>query len=502
MKAYEHNPRQITAKRFTRLQDTLQRLGDLSGIVLDLNTDQIVGGHQRIRAMFGEEAGEFKIEGSDIEPTEQYPYPDKQGTVTHGFILWHGFRYAYREVRYTDEQFREANIAANLGAGAWDFDVLANSFEIDDLKDWGFDNTLFNEWQGDLFNLGQMLGSENGNGAGGDAEPPDVDETEAERLAKEYGVQVGDVWQLGRHTIACVDCLDTEKVNEIIAGVKIGMVFADPPYGVNIVATNGYVGGGESADGMIPFGGKKRNGYVGGGERIKARTGLYPLEAKAKGIRLGTANGSKPYGSKEVRGTVGSANLIEVGKYAPVIGDEKQDTAKRAAALYLETFPAPCHVWWGANYYTDVLSPSPGWIIWDKDNTGNFADCEMAWTNQSRAARIFEHRWNGMLKATEQGQRRVHPTQKPVALADYVFREYSKAGDVILDPFLGSGITVLAAEALGDRTVIGFELSPAYIGVTIHRWETLTGEKAVKMTAAFPAPPVTRVSDAGIQRNG
>lgn len=165
MRAYERNPRQITSKRFARLQETLARLGDLSGIVLDLNTNQVVGGHQRLRAMFGEEAGEFKIEGSDIEPTEQYPYPDKQGTVTHGFILWRGFRYAYREVRYTDEQMAEANIAANLGAGAWDFDGLANNFDTVDLKAWGFDNDLFNEWQNDIFNLGQMLGSENGGGS-------------------------------------------------------------------------------------------------------------------------------------------------------------------------------------------------------------------------------------------------------------------------------------------------------------------------------------------------
>lgn len=321
----------------------------------------------------------------------------------------------------------------------------------------------------------------NANGAGGD-EPQDVDETEAERLAKEYGVQVGDVWRLGRHTIACIDCLDAEKVNEIISTQRIAMLFSDPPYGVNIVATNVSVGGGESADGMIPFGGKKRNGYVGGGERIKASPGLYPLEAREKAKRLRSSHASKPFGSEKVRGTVGSANLIEVGKYAPVIGDENQDTAKRAAAYYLSVLPAACHVWWGANYYTDVLTPSPGWIVWDKDNTGNFADCEMAWTNQPRAARIFEHRWNGMLKATEQGQRRVHPTQKPVALADYVFREYGKAGDVILDPFMGSGITVLAAETMSDRTVIGFELSPAYIGVTIKRWEVLTGEKALLMS--------------------
>lgn len=311
-----------------------------------------------------------------------------------------------------------------------------------------------------------------------------ITETEAERLAKEYNIQPGQTWQLGRHLIACVDSLDEQQVKGVIGENKASFVWSDPPYGISIVATNGYVGGGEAYD--IPFGGvKKRKGNVGGGETIKASPGLYPIQMKKKGF--GSSNGAKPFGNEKLRGSVGASNMIEVGKYALVIGDETTQTAEKSSGLYLKLYPDAIHVWWGANYYANILPPSSCWIVWDKENTGNFADAELAWCSDKSAVRIFKHMWNGLMKESEKGIRRVHPTQKPIALAHWCFEKYGKAGDVIVDPFLGSGISVLAAEQLGDdRRVIGFELAPEYIAVTIHRWEMLTGQKASLATSAQP----------------
>src|SRR5215469_13856820 len=85
--------------------------------------------------------------------------------------------------------------------------------------------------------------------------------------------------------------------------------------------------------------------------------------------------------------------------------------------------------------------------------------------------------WKGMLKASEHGQRRVHPTQKPVKLAEFCMEEWGSENDIIFDPFLGSGITVIAAERLG-RTVCGCELSPEYIDVIVRRWEQETNQTA------------------------
>ena len=132
MKQYLKNPRQITERQMQQLTGSLSELGDLSGIVHDLNSDEIVGGNQRGRA--------FNIDLCEIElVTDQLDDPDAQGTVAHGFIVWKGKRYAYRQVRWTPEQCAQANIQANKLGGTWDFDILANEFEISDLLEWGFE---------------------------------------------------------------------------------------------------------------------------------------------------------------------------------------------------------------------------------------------------------------------------------------------------------------------------------------------------------------------------
>jgi len=130
MKLYTKNPRQITEKQYKDLGGSLHRLGDLSGIVHDLNSDEVIGGNQRSRV--------FDIDKCQIEIVQQLDQPDEQGTVAHGFVVWEGKRYAYRQVRWTPKECEEANIRANKAGGTWDFDTLANEFELDDLLEWGF----------------------------------------------------------------------------------------------------------------------------------------------------------------------------------------------------------------------------------------------------------------------------------------------------------------------------------------------------------------------------
>ena len=91
--------------------------------------------------------------------------------------------------------------------------------------------------------------------------------------------------------------------------------------------------------------------------------------------------------------------------------------------------------------YANALPNSSCWIVWDKENTGNFADAELAWTNQDTVVRVFKHMWNGMLKASEREQKRVHPTQKPVALAEWCFENYGNPATV-LDLFLGLWLNI------------------------------------------------------------
>lgn len=137
----------------------------------------------------------------------------------------------------------------------------------------------------------------------------------------------------------------------------------------------------------------------------------------------------------------------------------------------------PIVVLFGANHYADKLPVSGGWLVWDKLNGltskrkigfNDNSDCELIWTNQGNAARIFRHRWMGAMKESEHGRRRVHPTQKPVALLETIIERYTQPGATILDPFMGSGTTGVACVQTGRR-FIGCEIDPGYFAIAQKR---------------------------------
>lgn len=120
---------------------------------------------------------------------------------------------------------------------------------------------------------------------------------------------------------------------------------------------------------------------------------------------------------------------------------------------------------WGGNYFW--LPPSRGWLVWDKINSGNFANCELAWTNLKISVRIFHHMWNGMLRQTENKSPRVHPTQKPIALMKWCL-SFAKDANTVLDPFMGSGTTLIAAKDLCIKA-IGIEIEEKYCEIAAQR---------------------------------
>ena len=107
---------------------------------------------------------------------------------------------------------------------------------------------------------------------------------------------------------------------------------------------------------------------------------------------------------------------------------------------------------WGANHMmAEIARSSPSWIVWDKENGANdFADAEMAYTSHNKACRIFRFRWAGMLQGDMKNKEvRMHPTQKPVKLYDWIFANYAEKGMKILDTHLGSGSSAIASHYAG-----------------------------------------------------
>ena len=157
----------------------------------------------------------------------------------------------------------------------------------------------------------------------------------------------------------------------------------------------------------------------------------------------------------------------QMGGLPPVYGDDSPFDPSHILAAGKPT------VMFGANYYSDRLPTSGGWICWDKTGGGrgpknSFTDVEMAWTNTRKNPVIFHHLWKGLCRDSEAGQKVKHPTQKPVVLMGLIVDLVSNPGDVVFDPYAGSGPTLLAAKNLG-RKAIGIEIEERYCEIAARR---------------------------------
>lgn len=180
-----------------------------------------------------------------------------------------------------------------------------------------------------------------------------------------------------------------------------------------------------------------------------------------------------PYGISERtdRRQSGRSSLCAANDFAPVVGDDEPFDP-----THLLRFPRL--ILFGANYYAGRLPPSPSWVVWDKLDgmrtdkrligVDDNADFEMAWTNCGGPARLVPHRWKGLVRATERGERSLHPTQKPVWLMERLIEWRSEPDDLILDPYAGCGPVLRAAKNLGRRA-IGCEIVERYCQIAAER---------------------------------
>lgn len=253
----------------------------------------------------------------------------------------------------------------------------------------------------------------------GETEPDSVPEIAEDE--KPVSV-LGKVYQLGDHRLMCGDSTTADDVAKLMNGEKADIALTDPPYGISIVQ-NSTVGGG----GVLHF------------------------------------------------GTVGGKNIVAASKYRPVANDDTTETAKENFKILQEV--SENQIIFGGNYFTDFLSPKACWIVWDKENTGNFADVELAWTSFGKGAKLYRWMWNGLARKGDrktEGKSRVHPTQKPVGLLCEILKDFEC--ETVVDCFGGSGSTLLACSQMQKRCFM-LELEEHYCDVIRKRWaEFVHGE--------------------------
>jgi len=206
-----------------------------------------------------------------------------------------------------------------------------------------------------------------------------------------------------------------------------------------------------------------------------------------------------PYGIKVTKnGKIGQTGRGQRkgGSYAHVSTFEKKDWDDRSpTAEYFDELKrvSKNQIIWGANHMmSEIMMSSSSWIVWDKvTGTNDFADCELAYTSHKKAARICKYMWNGYMQGNSVGsetqignhkksEKRIHPTQKPVKLYDWIFANYAEKGMNILDTHLGSGSIAIAAH-YAEMHLTACELDEDYYKAACERIHIETSQTILNL---------------------
>jgi DNA modification methylase len=358
-----YNPRQSTAKQEKHLKESLEKFGMVEPIIFNKQTGYIVGGHFRVREL--KKLGIKEIECVIVDLNE------------------------------ADE--KELNIRLNANTGGWDWDTLANDWEVVDLEDWGLEIPQFDTVE-------ELEASE--------------DDYDVPEGGIETDIVIGDLFEIGEHRLLCGDSTDSDAVERLMNGKKADMVFTDPPYG-------------------------------------------YKYES----------------------------NYQE--KHKELLNDDKILNFLPNAYLFTKentAFYVFCG-WQTVKQWILEIENSglnlKNIIVWKKNNW-SMGDLKGAYAGQYEII-LFAHKGRIELKEGR-GQDvwefdrvppKEHPTMKPIELIIKALKDVTNVKNLVLDLFLGSGSTMVAAHQL-KRKCYGMELEPQYCQVIIDRMRKLDSTLIIK----------------------
>ena len=365
------NPRIIKDAKFKKMVQSLKDFPEMASVrPIVVNSDMVVlGGNMRLKAMI--EAGWDKV------PVEV--------------------------VKWNEDKQREFIIKDNVGFGEWDWEMIDNEWDAEQLEEWGLDIPEFST---------EELEAEE-------------DDFEVPEGGIETDIVLGDLFEIGEHRLLCGDSTDSDSVAKLMNGEKADMVFTDPPYGVD------YQGGALTKRTKLNNDQKNTNIY----QDVLPNIYLFTIEKAAMYIwhAAGYADMASHLGD----------NDIEIR--SQIIWNKNMAQFGALSAQYKQKHE-PC-------FYCYKKGQSPNWYgptnevtIWD---------------------------------VKRESKNEYHPTQKPIKLPERAMNNSSKKNNIILDLFLGSGSTMVAAHQL-QRKCYGMELDPKYCQVIVDRMLKLDPSIEVK----------------------
>ena len=388
VKPNENNPRIIKDYKFKKLVKSIQdfpQMLQLRPIVV--NEDNVVlGGNMRLKAC--KEAGLKEV-------------------------------YIIQAKDLTEEQQKEFIVKDNVGFGEWDWDILANEWDVAQLEDWGLDGFPFEE---------EVL------------EAKEDDYTEPDKI--KVDVVLGDLIEIGEHRLLCGDSTDSDQVAKLMNGEKADMVFTDPPYNVD-------------------FQGQELSNTTKNGVQVLHHKGANSKHEKIK-------NDSIPDDEflNFMKQVLSNILLFNQGAWYFSFCDLKLD-------LLLTPLKEMGFIWksiiiWKKNQAT----------LSGKDYKSRYEPIVYGCPQNSFYGERYKQEDIWEFQRTLKND--LHPTMKPIALIENALNNSSKKGMKILDLFLGSGSTMVAAHQL-NRKCYGMELDPKYCQVIIDRMHKLDSSLIIKI---------------------
>jgi len=442
-----YNPRKITEWNLQALGKAMKEFGDLSGVIRNVRTGSLIGGHQRLK---------------HFDPAWQIvkeKHEDNVGTVAQGYIETPFGRWTYREVDWDLEKEKAANIAANKHGG--EFDLPALSELLLELDTGAIDMDLVGFSPDELEKLlaGYRVGD-------GDVKEDNFDaEAEAEKIEEPIS-KPGDIWILGRHRLICGDATAHEDIARLMAGQTADIVWTDPPYGVSYTDKNDFLNKARTGTGHKAI----------AGDDLRGDDLQFMLEKAFENMSAHTKAGGCVYvAHADINSAFFRKAMVAAGFYV----SQSLIWVKNCAVLSRNDYNwkhEPILYGWregAAHYFCQDFAQTT--VIDDEADLTKMPKEALV----SYAGELRQMVPTTIFREDRPQKSDLHPTMKPIGLVARMIKNSSKVGESVLDVFGGSGTTLMAAEQTGRNAFLS-ELDPIYCDVIKLRWEQFTGNTARK----------------------